>query len=120
MSHEAGIAVIALDKLSVAQALAMDKYNSYDVEPDYIYKKAAQADEDISGEEIYDDEEGKTVPKEPVWGDWYSTGPEGDQYLNVSISRIPPLHIISICMKWYVPMQHGALPPEIPEYALQS
>ena len=92
LSHEAGIAVIELGKLSVAQALAMEKYNSYDVEPDYIYKKAAAAVEDISGDEIYDDEEGKAVPKEPGWGDWYSNTPEGDQYLNVMDDNYQYMH----------------------------
>ena len=90
-SFEYGVAVIALDDLSVAQALAMEPYGDHIVDADYIYKKAAEVNEDVSGEEVSDDD-GPAVPTQKGWGDWYVGPPKGDEFLNVTDENYQWMH----------------------------
>lgn len=90
-SFEYGVAVIALDELSVAQALAMEPYGDHIVDADYIYKNVVDVKEDISGEEVYDDD-GPAVPTQKGWGDWYAGPPKGDEFLNVTDDNYQWMH----------------------------
>ncbi|MBP5609395.1 MAG: S8 family serine peptidase, partial [Lachnospiraceae bacterium] len=90
-SFDYGVAVILLDDITVARALAMDKYEGIVVEPDYIYTTSREVQEDISGDEVYDDE-GSSVPVEHGWGDWYVDPPYGDIYLNPQDENFQWMH----------------------------
>ena len=92
-SFDGGIVIIELQGITVAQAMAMDVPEGFDfVEPDYIYKAQENVVQDIDVSEIYDDEEGESVPKKKSWGDWFTDDQYGDKYLNTTIDEYQWMH----------------------------
>ncbi len=91
-SYEYGVAVIVLDEISVAQALAMDAPEGLPgVTPDYIYSMddGAAFSEDFL-EELYTSD--VTVPGEKSWSSWYNGDPYDDDYLNTAIPQYQWMH----------------------------
>ena len=92
-SFESGVVTILLEGMTVAQALAMDIPEGFDfVEPDYIQRIAAPIEADVNGHEVYDDDEGETVPIKKNWGDWYTGDLYSDEFLNTTVDEYQWMH----------------------------